>query len=1240
MDSVTFVRTAALLTCTALGLEACYAEPALLEASVDQSEPWGGAAGESSAPEPPRTPAPQRPAESCWWARGSEAIPARVQVTQEPAPMTVVSERPIPTADLFSRFRTYCGGCHVDTALGGFGVDRNSFTSIAHEMVLAVLKSDDPAAYMPPAGTPGAKAWSERGESDGIRELASWFETWAAQGKPPDLFTVQEKQIEDAAATAYRVSPETGAKLTNLGTCVPRAGTLGTQTAHMDRLDALFAGLEATENDPLGLPDRLDQTDLVTFDSRVLAEYGVVSFAPGYPLWSDGSAKMRHVRVPRGESMRFDAVRQEFVIPPNTRFYKTFLKKVIDEDGRESFRKMETRIIVSRPDTLEADGSATVNALFGTYAWNDDESAAVLVRDPLRNGLPFQDRLFSYFSDEQKANEILASQPRNPLYELQRAGVLRHYAIPGKERCIHCHMGSMNESFVLGFTPLQLARRAPGEGGVIEATGEDEFSQLQRLIDYGVVTGLRSPAEVVPLEESQGNRKPRTDEELVAQGYMFGNCGHCHNPRGFPSTRSPELKELLDFYPHKDGGIFEFPLDRMSPRIKRGPGNTEEMPYITPSLRELPIDNGRQESGWKPKYFVFPPTEENTIGFSHIDAPWRSLIYRNVDSPFTYTEDQTIFPHMPMDTAGFDCRAPRIIGEWMVSIPAIRKHPQIDENAVYSIPTGPAAQLYTWNHEVSGVPLDLEPQPYIEVKPGDEKFKLGAYEAKKRLDRYRNGERYNYCPDTSDIVDQNVLRGEASVEGVPDDKPALAPGSTSDIVYPEDGVPDHAHWISTDFSDAAGAWAPRRLDWPDVLALKKFGPTESPEVQALVEMLQGVRITDEFRSFARGLRPFGLYKQKPGCNFDAVPKVASYRAAKRPRWLDLAEPEPDPEAPVFETSAGAAVFNMICVNCHGPKADSGGRQAETIMLLTGGKVRVANLRDGLLGPASEPGENLAREFAPRPERDKEDAEAVKQALAGAGFEDWSARYLVFMGLGGTLLKIPSAILGIVGNTEVVGKTRVGFNAAATSANMLSTAVELCHLIVPRAQNQEPVPFLAEKWLVNYRAQGSILAENGDAELWEELCTFDNLLPVRGLIPDYANAQLGETEAEPIGFTVNHNNIFARSAYPRDARVGTAAREVVTGVPPEDPAPWCIVLPAGGSGDAGLKLALARKWVEKERMPLCPEGLSPMTLEESRQWATRGAINAGLAVYLYMADVAKGMTPALRYDQCEQLPEQD
>ena len=42
-------------------------------------------------------------------------------------------------------------------------------------------------------------------------------------------------------------------------------------------------------------------------------------------------------------------------------------------------------------------------------------------------------------------------------------------------------MGSPSQTFILGFTPLQVKRRPVGVGGIIEPAAADELTQLQRL---------------------------------------------------------------------------------------------------------------------------------------------------------------------------------------------------------------------------------------------------------------------------------------------------------------------------------------------------------------------------------------------------------------------------------------------------------------------------------------------------------------------------------------------------------------------------------------------------------------------------------------------------------------------------------------------------------------------------------------------------------------------------------------
>jgi len=529
---------------------------------------------------------------------------------------------------------------------------------------------------------------------------------------------------------------------------------------------------KGTRLQQIGLPQFLSDTDLVTFDSAELAKTGVVSYAVAYPRFVDPDAAiMRHVRLPYGQSITFDKTSQQFTIPGGSRFYKTILQRVVNSDGQDRWRKVETQLILSWPNLTNTTGAAAVAALFGTYVWNDNESQATLVTDPYRDGSAFRDRIVTYVSDEQKAAAALANNPGNTVYALRNARALRSYAIPGSRRCMQCHAGSPNKTFVVGFQPLQVARRKLGEGGVIDPVGDDELSQLKRFMDYGLITGISSVDDILPLEKSEGTRSPRNNYELIAQGYLLGNCSHCHNPGGDPSLENPSLKDILNFQPSATGGVFQFPIDRTSPRIFRAGGGASPvvpMPYITPSVLDLGalIDGPWDFMGSKcntATTSINDPTGGSRIAsvdWYPIMAPWRGLLYRGVDTPFTYSDDLALVPHMPMNTQSFDCRAPRIVGDWMVSIPAASTSA---DGLEYNLnPAGP--NLCT--------AVDTDVQPYREIKHGQLEFKSASAAADARIDKYHNApvgpfpgyvpptnanpnpveppapSRYNFCPDT------------------------------------------------------------------------------------------------------------------------------------------------------------------------------------------------------------------------------------------------------------------------------------------------------------------------------------------------------------------------------------------------------------------------------------------------------------------------------------------------------------
>jgi mono/diheme cytochrome c family protein len=1139
---------------------------------------------------------------TCVPAEASDRLPARSSVMQR---MRGGSSTGVFTSDLFGLFQSNCGGCHVDNSLGGFQAKLATFSNVVTSEALDRLTSDDPKFFMPPGERPG---FSKLGPEDPLVELARLLEAWVAAGKPADVFYPAEETGGDDP-NRYLLDKRVGTQLTNLGDCIPPVSMVRGVANEPDALDTMFAKAKK-------LPERLEQTDLTSLDAEALAKQGVVAFAPAYTLWADDAKKIRHVRVPRGKAIEFIPDKQEFSIPTNTRFYKTFFKRVVDLQGNKAYRKMETRIIVSRPDEVRADGTVVTRSLFGTYAWNDAETEAVLVRDPLRNGKPFRDRIVTYITDEPAAEDVITTGPDDLQAALSAAGVTRTYAIPGSERCIQCHLGAPNGSFVLGFLPLQLLRRPVGQGGVIEPAERDELNQLQRLIDYGVISGMKSPKDVVLLEDSQGERKPRNQYELEAQGYMLGNCAHCHNPYGFPSRIAPELRDALDFMPSHEGGVFQFPLERTSPRIFRGVFQNVPQPYITPSLYDraqavdLPdgTEVGDGSSNYAKKEIVFAPTAEGPLANEPLVAPWRSLIYRNVDAPFTYEEDYSIYPRMPMHTPGYDCRVRRVLGSWMVSIPA-RARPAPDLRGL------PMSKI-----------LELIPdsQPYVEATPADPDYERLLREAQHRVVLFEGSPRYHDCPDPEqvDTVDPAVVRGDR-----------LVPAGGTTTTMDADGnvlsgyelrVPLRPHYAVTDLTNPPGEWSPRRPDWSTLLVDQDVSGVVDEVLIKRIAALGDVVVTEALREVALTVQPFGLWKAEADCQLGKQAKVGDFEGAQRPRWMRMEQPPS--AAAVYSVAPGAEVFAQICQNCHGPEGDSQGRLAATIADMTGGQTRVANLRDGMFGPADAPGDNRLRVFEP-------------YATATVTAEDWAARYLMFMGLGGTRASIPTPALDTIRNGTVLGLKRAGSaNLDVSTANMLSVPHALCRAVLPGL----PASFMPEHGDLDFSSSATLksplIAKNGDYEMWRRLCAVDNApTPVRVVKP---------TTSVPIDFEISPTDgLRSRSAYPSDARVGDHEGHVQLGVDDDNLAPWCIAR----SANPAITAAVEARWQAHAgagaEPPYCPEALllnaGPVSnlwsASDIDAWAARGAMNAGMAVFLYLDALAKGTaTRVVPYDRCEEL----
>ena len=199
---------------------------------------------------------------------------------------------------------------------------------------------------------------------------------------------------------------------------------------------------------------------------------GTLHFSPQYPLWTDGAAKTRWMRLPPGtwiDASDPDAWR----FPVGTRFWKEF----------RFLRRAETRFIEHTADGWK----------YATYAWTDDEREASLVPE------------------------------RGMISSVVIRGGIRH-ALPSNADCRACHEG--RPSRILGFSALQLSADRDPNAPHAEPLPSNAVT-LRTLIEQGLVRGL--PAHL-------GDGAPRiaatTPTARAALGYLHGNCGNCHTRSG------------------------------------------------------------------------------------------------------------------------------------------------------------------------------------------------------------------------------------------------------------------------------------------------------------------------------------------------------------------------------------------------------------------------------------------------------------------------------------------------------------------------------------------------------------------------------------------------------------------------------------------------------------------------------------------------------------------------------------
>jgi len=367
--------------------------------------------------------------------------------------------------------------------------------------------------------------------------------------------------------------------------------------------------------------------------------------------------------------------------------------------------------------------------------------------------------------------------------------------------------------------------------------------------------------------------------------------------------------------------------------------------------------------------------------------------------------------------------------------------------------------------------------------------------------------------------------------------------------------------------------------------------------------------------------------------------------------MDLAKA--DPNAPVYMGAPGAMLYRHICFNCHGPRADGRGLQADALSASSDGDARPANFREGLFGPSTSPGANLLATFS---------VGTVTPDMSVA--LSWGSRYMAWMTLGGTLKKIPQDIIHLVEATKIFGQARqnLGFlpDASQATANMLNLARGLCSVVLPDPTSNGH--FGQEQYLLFPRGQlpqsyppfnsddAPFINVNQDKEMWLSLCT--------GFSPSVVRVYVATANTDGTGsYSVNLGALYYADAYPADAPVLDHNQVVQIGVHtdyadtthPLNFYAACLKAP-----DAGGAAYLADKPIRtKTHMPDCPPALFangkamwtrgalddqivPQS-ESVDRWALRGAIAAGMSVFSYLQSGGAQSVVAPAYNECQLLP---
>lgn len=211
------------------------------------------------------------------------------------------------------------------------------------------------------------------------------------------------------------------------------------------------------------------------------------------PLFSDYAVKHRFVRLPSGESARYDED-GVFEFPVGTIIAKTFAYPHDMRDQSKGERLIETRLLIHRPEGWTGY----------PYIWNDEQTDATL--------------------------KVVGGV--RPVRWIHKDGSERtnQYRIPDVNQCMSCHENNKRMS------PIGLRARHLNKDFNYPSGHENQLTHWsKRGILKGAPVAEQAPRAAVWNDPATGTLDQR------ARIWLEINCAHCHNPNGPARTSGLDL---------------------------------------------------------------------------------------------------------------------------------------------------------------------------------------------------------------------------------------------------------------------------------------------------------------------------------------------------------------------------------------------------------------------------------------------------------------------------------------------------------------------------------------------------------------------------------------------------------------------------------------------------------------------------------------------------------------------------